>query len=222
MAARTASSRWNRSTSSGVTGFADMLRRMSRTAFGGRELGEAFEVLSAMAADPDCTIVVTVSGAMTIAKMGRVLCEMIDAALAHVVISTGAIIAHGLSESRRRRPLQARPERPRRATLSLGLQPGLRHGGDGGQPAPRARPDRPRCSADWDWSRPICSWELNREIGRRLVRSSSQMPSILGCAYPARCAGLCAGLDRFGTGPERRQAQRWRGPPLSFRERGRG
>lgn len=42
-----------------------MLRRMSKTAFGGRELGQAFEVLSAMAADPDCTIVVTVSGAMT-------------------------------------------------------------------------------------------------------------------------------------------------------------
>ena len=57
-----------------ATGFADMLRRMSRTAFGGRELGEAFEVLSAMANDPDCTIVVTVSGAMTVAKMGKVLC----------------------------------------------------------------------------------------------------------------------------------------------------
>ena len=70
-----------------------------RTAFGGRELGEAFEVLSAMAADPDCTIVVTVSGAMTVAKMGRVLCEMIDAKLAHVVVSTGAIMAHGLSEA---------------------------------------------------------------------------------------------------------------------------
>ena len=76
-----------------------MLRRMGRTAFGGRALGEAFEVLSAMAADPDCTIVVTVSGAMTVAKMGRVLCEMIDAGLAHAVISTGAIMAHGLSEA---------------------------------------------------------------------------------------------------------------------------
>ena len=55
-------------------GFADMLRRMSRTAFGGRQLGEAYEVLSAMAEDRSCSIVVTVSGAMTVAKMGRVLC----------------------------------------------------------------------------------------------------------------------------------------------------
>ena len=78
-------------------GFADLLRRMARTAFGGRELGEAFDVLSAMAADPDCTIVVTVSGAMTVAQMGLVLCEMIEEGLAHVVVSTGAIMAHGLS-----------------------------------------------------------------------------------------------------------------------------
>ena len=34
----------------------------------------------------------------------------------------------------------------------------------------------------WDRSRPMCSWELNREIGRRLL-AENQMPSILGCAY---------------------------------------
>ena len=82
-----------------AAGLPDLFRRMGRTAFGGRELGDAFEVLSAMAADPECTIVVTVSGAMTVAKMGRVLCEMIDAGLAHAVVSTGAIMAHGLSEA---------------------------------------------------------------------------------------------------------------------------
>ena len=41
----------------------------------------------------------------------------------------------------RRRALQARSEDLRRATLSLGLQPGLRHGGNGGESAPRAGPD---------------------------------------------------------------------------------
>ena len=39
---------------------------------------------------------VTVSGAMTVAKMDRVLCEMIESGLAHMVVSTGAIMAHGL------------------------------------------------------------------------------------------------------------------------------
>ncbi|MCX6645588.1 MAG: deoxyhypusine synthase family protein, partial [bacterium] len=31
--------------------------------------------------------------------MGRVLCEMIDEGLAHAIVSTGAIMAHGLSEA---------------------------------------------------------------------------------------------------------------------------
>ena len=72
---------------------------MSRTAFGGRELGEAFAVLRAMADDPACTRVVTISGAMTVGKMGLVLCEMIEAGLAQMIVCTGAVMAHGLSEA---------------------------------------------------------------------------------------------------------------------------
>ena len=78
---------------------ADLLKRMSKTAFGARELGDAFDVLSAMAEDEKCTKVVTVSGAMTVAKMGRVLCDMIEEGLADIIVSTGAIMAHGLSEA---------------------------------------------------------------------------------------------------------------------------
>ena len=43
-----------------MRGFADLLRRMAKTAFGGRELGEAFHVLRAMTDDPDCTRVLTI------------------------------------------------------------------------------------------------------------------------------------------------------------------
>lgn len=82
-----------------VSSFDEMLRAMSRTAFSGRSLGEACDVLEAMAKDPDCLIVVTLSGAMTVAKMGHVLIRMIENGLAHVVISTGALMAHGLSEA---------------------------------------------------------------------------------------------------------------------------
>ena len=55
-----------------------LLRAMSQTAFGGRTLGEAADVLEAMVRDETCFKVVTISGAMTIAKQGLVLCEMID------------------------------------------------------------------------------------------------------------------------------------------------
>lgn len=82
-----------------VDSFSSLLRGMSKTAFGGRRLGEAFEILLAMARDPDCRVVLTISGAMTVAKQGRIVCEMIDRGVVQAVVATGALIAHGLTES---------------------------------------------------------------------------------------------------------------------------
>ena len=76
-----------------------LVRQMSRTAFGGRQLGEAADVLQAMVSDPDCFVVGTFSGAMTVAKQGLLLCEMIDRGMIQAVVSTGALICHGLVES---------------------------------------------------------------------------------------------------------------------------
>jgi deoxyhypusine synthase len=81
-----------------VTDFETMLTQMSETAFGGRSLGEALEVYTTMLKDPNCLIVGTFSGAMTMAKMGLVLCEMIDRDFLDVIISTGALVMHGLVE----------------------------------------------------------------------------------------------------------------------------
>jgi len=75
-----------------------LVRAMSQTAFGGRRLGEAADVLEAMLRDPDCFRVVTISGAMTIAKQGVLLCEMIDRGWVHAIVTTGALMTHGLSE----------------------------------------------------------------------------------------------------------------------------
>ena len=83
----------------GVESFADLLRGMSRTAFGGRQLGESFDVMLEMVRDEKCRVVMTLSGAMTVAKMGRIICEMIDRGMVQAVVSTGALIAHGLTES---------------------------------------------------------------------------------------------------------------------------
>jgi deoxyhypusine synthase len=75
-----------------------LVRAMSRTAFGGRRLGEAADVLEAMIRDEGCFRVVTISGAMTIAKQGLLLCEMIDRGWVHALVTTGALMTHGLSE----------------------------------------------------------------------------------------------------------------------------
>ncbi len=82
-----------------VTSCAGLVRAMALTAFGGRQLGQALDVCLAMVRDPECKVVLTLSGAMTVAKQGRIICEMIDRGLVHAVIATGALMAHGLTES---------------------------------------------------------------------------------------------------------------------------
>jgi deoxyhypusine synthase len=82
-----------------IDSFSDLLEAMGRTSFGGRRLGEAFEVTKEMVFDPECFVVGTFSGAMTIAKMGKLICRMIDHGMIQAVVTTGALLAHGLSES---------------------------------------------------------------------------------------------------------------------------
>ena len=82
-----------------VQDFDDLLRAMGKTAFGARTLGEAADVLEEMVLDPDCTIIGTFSGAMSVAKMGLLICDMIDRGWLQVIITTGALVSHGLIEN---------------------------------------------------------------------------------------------------------------------------
>lgn len=79
--------------------FSELLAGMRDTAFAGRQLGEAADVLEEMVRDEGCLVVGTFSGAMTVAKQGLVLCDMIDRGMIDVIISTGALMAHGLVEA---------------------------------------------------------------------------------------------------------------------------
>lgn len=84
----------------GAAGSVDALvRGMAGTAFGGRSLGEAADVLEAMVRDPACYRVLTISGAMTIAKQGLVICEMIDRGWVQAIVATGALMTHGFVEA---------------------------------------------------------------------------------------------------------------------------
>jgi len=76
-----------------------LVRGMAATAFGGRNLGEAADVLEAMARDRTCYRVLTISGAMTIAKQGLVVCEMIDRGWVQAIVATGALMTHGFVEA---------------------------------------------------------------------------------------------------------------------------
>jgi len=76
----------------------DLLAAMSKTAFSGRALGEAADILCQMVSDEKCFVVGTFSGAMTIAKQGLLITEMIDQGMLNAVVSTGALMCHGLIE----------------------------------------------------------------------------------------------------------------------------
>lgn len=82
-----------------ISSFSQLVEAMGKTAFSGRKLGEAYEVLLAMARDTRCEVVLTISGAMTVAKQGTIICDMIDRGMVKAIVATGALIAHGLTES---------------------------------------------------------------------------------------------------------------------------
>lgn len=77
----------------------DLVTQMSFTSFGARCVGEAADVFHEMVNDKDCFVVLTLSGALTVAKMGLVICDMIDSNLVNAVVSTGAFMAHGFVEA---------------------------------------------------------------------------------------------------------------------------
>jgi len=71
---------------------------MEKTSFNGRQLGEAATILAEVFSDPNDLTVLTLSGALSVAKQGLIICELIDRGYVDVVISTGALVTHGLTE----------------------------------------------------------------------------------------------------------------------------
>jgi len=68
--------------------------------FGGpaAQAAHGFETLHQMIDDPDCLVFGTFSGIMTVAKMGGIISEMIDAKWLRAIAATGALICHGFVE----------------------------------------------------------------------------------------------------------------------------
>src|SRR5437016_14341768 len=77
----------------------ELVRAMGDTAFTGRQMGDAADIFEAMARDKDCFVVMTLSGALTVGKMGLVFCDLIESAVVKAIVSTGALMAHGLVEA---------------------------------------------------------------------------------------------------------------------------
>ncbi|MBN1825168.1 MAG: deoxyhypusine synthase family protein [Candidatus Eisenbacteria bacterium] len=161
-------------------GLPRLLDGMAKTAFGGRELGEAYAVLKAMVDDPDCAVVVTLSGAMTVAKMGLVLCDMIEHGFAQMIVSTGAIMAHGLSEASRGVHYKHDPAIPDEQLFRWGynrVYDTLEMEANLNEVERFAR----ETFESLEWKGAVSSHGITRALGRRLL-DEEMMPSVLGWA----------------------------------------
>lgn len=75
-----------------------MLDMMMDGCFSSRALGESVIVLEEMIRDPKCKVVLTLSGAMTMAGLTPLIVTAIERGWVHCIIATGALIGHGMVE----------------------------------------------------------------------------------------------------------------------------
>jgi deoxyhypusine synthase len=160
----------------------DLVRAMSKTAFTGRQLGEAADVLEAMARDQDCFVVMTLAGAMTVAKQGLIIAELIDRGIVNAVVSTGALMAHGLVEATGRAHFRANPE----VSDEELYEQGYNRVYDTLEPEQNLDDVEEVMSAvleAWDHSEVMCSYKLNHAIGAHLAKHAAGQRGILKSAY---------------------------------------
>jgi deoxyhypusine synthase len=159
-----------------------LVRAMSKTAFTGRQIGECADVLEAMARDPDCFVVMTLAGAMTVAKQGLIVAELIDRGIVNAIVSTGALMAHGLVEATGRSHFRYNPDVPDTALYEQGYNRVY----DTLEPEQNLD-DVERVMGEvlenWDHSEVMCSYKLNHAIGGFLAKRSKEQRGILKSAY---------------------------------------
>ncbi len=146
------------------------------------EVAHGYRTLKAMVDDPDCTVFMTMSGAMTIAKMGLVICDMIDHKMVNYLASTGALIAHGLVESV---GLKHYKHDPRFTDEQLGDEK-LNRVTDTLEPEENLDDVATvigKVLDGFDGDQPICPSILNRQIGMYLADQYPGQRGILKSAY---------------------------------------
>lgn len=160
----------------------DLVRAMAKTAFTGRQLGEAADVLEAMAKDEDCFVVMTLAGAMTVAKQSLIIAELIDRGIVNAIVSTGALMAHGLVEATGLSHFRHNPE----VSDEELYEQGYNRVYDTLEPE-RNLDDVEEVMSEilekWDHNEIVCSYKLNHVIGQHLARRSKDERGILKSAY---------------------------------------
>jgi deoxyhypusine synthase len=122
-----------------------------------------------MARDKDCFIVMTLAGAMTVAKMGLIFCDLIESGIVRAIVSTGALMAHGLVEATGLKHYRYDPKMDDRELFKAGYNRVY----DSLEPETNLDHVEEVVEAvlwDWDPDEVVCSWKLNRRIGEHLLK----------------------------------------------------
>src|SRR6202162_3655146 len=158
----------------------DMVRAMGQTAYTARQIGDAADVLEAMARDKDCFCVATLSGAMTVAKMGLIFCDLVESGVIKAIVSTGALMAHGLVEATGRSHFRYNEKMKDRELFVAGynrvydsLEPEVN--------LDHVEEVMQHILERWDANDVVCSWKMNRRIGEYLVRHSKGRGILKSC-----------------------------------------
>ena len=160
----------------------DLVEAMGKTAFTGRQVGEAADVLEAMARDTECFVVMTLSGAMTVAKQSLIIADLIDRGIVNAIVSTGALMAHGLVEATGRAHFRYNPD----VSDTELYEQGYNRVYDTLEPEQNLDDVEEVMShvlESWDHSEVLCSYKLNHAIGEYLAKHAKGQRGILKSAY---------------------------------------
>jgi deoxyhypusine synthase len=146
----------------------ELVRAMGDTAYTARQIGDGADVLEAMARDKDCFVVMTLAGALTVGKMGLIFCDLIESGVVKAIVSTGALMAHGLVEATGLSLFRYDPSKMNDEEL---FQAGYNRVYDSLEPETNL--DHVEEVVDhilnqWSANEVVCSWKLHRRIGEYL------------------------------------------------------
>jgi len=150
----------------------DLVRAMGDTAYTARQIGDGADVLEAMARDKDCFVVMTLAGALTVGKMGLIFCDLIESGIVKAIVSTGALMAHGLVEATGRSHFRYDPSKMSDNELFLA---GYNRVYDSLEPETNL--DHVEQVVDdilekWNDKEAVCSWKLHKRIGEYLKKNT--------------------------------------------------
>ena len=151
----------------------ELVRAMGNTAFTGRQIGDAADVLEAMARDKDCFVVMTLSGALTVGKMGLIFCDLIESGVVNAIVSTGALMAHGLVEATGHSHFRYDPRMNDKTLFEAGynrvydsLEPEVN--------LDHVEEVMQKLLNEWDAEEVVCSWKIHRRIGETLHKHAAE------------------------------------------------